>query len=100
MMFPLVLIFVLPMIAWMHFAQNPDGWPAIALSLFPPTAPMVMILRIAVRRAECAVENDWECCPFVRCVKRFPQAPFRIPCISGEAQKFSPNSPIFRPEKT
>jgi len=51
MMLPLMLIFVLPMVLWMHIAQNPDGWPAIALSLFPPTAPMVMIMRIAVRPA-------------------------------------------------
>ncbi len=48
MMFPVMLIYLLPMMAWMYFAQNPDGWPAIALSLFPPTAPMLMILRIAV----------------------------------------------------
>ena len=49
MMFPLMLVIVLPMAGWFWIVQNPDGWPAIALSLFPPTAPLVMILRIAVR---------------------------------------------------
>ena len=49
MMLPLMLVFLAPMMIWMQFAQNPDGWPAVALSVFPPTAPMVMMLRIAVR---------------------------------------------------
>ena len=33
---------------WMNIAQHPNGLFAVALSLFPPTAPTVMILRIAV----------------------------------------------------
>ncbi len=48
MMFPLMLVIVLPMVGWFWIAQNPDGLPAIYLSLFPLTAPMMMTLRIAV----------------------------------------------------
>jgi len=48
MMFPLILVIVLPMVGWLWIVQNPHGLPAMALSLFPPTAPFVMTLRIAV----------------------------------------------------
>jgi ABC-2 type transport system permease protein len=48
MMIPLMLVVALPMMGWMYIAQNPNGWPAISLSFFPPTAPMVMMLRLAV----------------------------------------------------
>ena len=48
LMFPLILVVVVPMAAWMHIARNPQGALAISLSLLPLTAPMVMVLRIAV----------------------------------------------------
>jgi ABC-2 type transport system permease protein len=47
-MMPLTLVLVLPLMFWMPVAQHPDGALAVALSIFPPTAPTVMILRIAV----------------------------------------------------
>jgi len=47
MLLPVMLVFILPMMGWMQIAQHPNGWLAIALSLFPPTAPMVMVLRTA-----------------------------------------------------
>jgi ABC-2 type transport system permease protein len=47
MMLPVLLIFMLPMMAWMAILQHPGSWPVVALSVFPPTAPMVMVLRMA-----------------------------------------------------
>jgi ABC-2 type transport system permease protein len=47
-MFPLSLVLIGPFMFWMNIAQHPNGLFAVALSLFPPTAPTVMILRIAV----------------------------------------------------
>ncbi len=47
-MFPLTLVLIAPFMFWMSIAQHPNGLFAVALSLFPPTAPTVMILRIAV----------------------------------------------------
>ena len=47
-MFPLSLILVGPFMFWMTIVQHPNGLFAVALSLFPPTAPTVMILRIAI----------------------------------------------------
>ena len=47
-MMPLSLLLVLPFMFWMRIVQHPDGAFAVALSIFPPTAPTVMILRIAI----------------------------------------------------
>jgi ABC-2 type transport system permease protein len=47
-MMPLSFLLVLPLMFWMTIAQHPYGLLAVALSLFPLTAPTVMILRIAV----------------------------------------------------
>lgn len=48
-LFPLMLIFALPVVIWMPIGNHPDAWWAVAMSLFPPTAPMVMILRVGVQ---------------------------------------------------
>jgi ABC-2 type transport system permease protein len=47
-MMPLTLAMILPLMLAMNVAQHPDGFWAVALSIFPPTAPMFMILRIVV----------------------------------------------------
>lgn len=47
-MMPLSLILVLPIMFWMNIAQHPNSLFAVALSIFPATAPTVMIVRIAV----------------------------------------------------
>jgi len=47
-MLPVSLLFLAPVIAWWHLASNPDGPAAVLLSLFPPTAPMAMVLRVSV----------------------------------------------------
>ncbi len=47
-MMPLSLLLVLPMMFWMPIVQHPNDLLAVALSIFPLTAPTVMILRIAV----------------------------------------------------
>ena len=48
-MFPFVMLWVLPMIAWQYVAQHPDGTLAVVLSFIPPITPLIMILRIAAR---------------------------------------------------
>jgi ABC-2 type transport system permease protein len=47
-MMPLSLLLILPMMFWMPIVQHPNDLFAVALSIFPLTAPTVMILRIAV----------------------------------------------------
>ncbi len=44
---PVILILVLPMIAWFKLVQSPDGVFARVLSLVPPVSPLVMPLRIS-----------------------------------------------------
>lgn len=47
LMTPLMILVIIPMMAWFYIAQYPDGAVAVVLSFIPLTAPMVMILRIA-----------------------------------------------------
>ncbi len=47
LMMPIMLIFILPLLAWMKLVQEPDGTLARVLSFVPPITPMVMILRIS-----------------------------------------------------
>ncbi len=47
LMMPIILIMVLPMIAWFKLVQSPDGVFARVLSLVPPISPLVMPLRIS-----------------------------------------------------
>jgi len=48
LMGPLMILLILPMVAWFYIAQHPDGPLAVILSFIPPVTPMVMILRISV----------------------------------------------------
>ncbi|HUS73538.1 MAG TPA: ABC transporter permease [Sedimentisphaerales bacterium] len=47
LMMPVMLIFIIPMIAWIKLVQSPDGTLARVLSFVPPVTPMVMILRLS-----------------------------------------------------
>ena len=47
LMMPIILVMVLPMIAWFKLVQSPDGIFARVLSLVPPVSPLVMPLRIS-----------------------------------------------------
>lgn len=44
---PIILLCVVPLIAWMNIIRDPNGTLARVLSFFPPTTPMVMILRLS-----------------------------------------------------
>ncbi|MBN2294606.1 MAG: ABC transporter permease [Pirellulales bacterium] len=48
-MTPVMLIIVMPMVGWMYFSQNPNGFWSVVCSFIPPLTPMVMILRLAAR---------------------------------------------------
>jgi len=50
LMMPISIIFILPMVAWFHLAQQPDGPLARVLSFVPPLTPIVMTLRLAASR--------------------------------------------------
>jgi ABC-2 type transport system permease protein len=47
LMMPVILVMILPMIAWFKLVQSPDGVFARVLSLVPPVSPLVMPLRIS-----------------------------------------------------
>ncbi len=44
---PVMILCVVPIIAWQNIIQDPNGTLARALSFFPLTTPMVMILRLS-----------------------------------------------------
>lgn len=47
MMIPIWLMLVLPLMTWLILVRKPDGTLALAMSLFPPTTPAVMVLRLS-----------------------------------------------------
>ncbi|MGA2323385.1 MAG: ABC transporter permease [Sedimentisphaerales bacterium] len=47
LMMPVILVMIIPMIAWFKLVQSPDGIFARVLSLVPPVSPLVMPLRIS-----------------------------------------------------
>ena len=47
LMTPVILLCVMPIIAWQNIIQHPNGTLAHVLSFLPPTASMVMVLRIS-----------------------------------------------------
>lgn len=47
LMTPVILLCIVPIIAWQNIIQHPDGTLARVLSFLPPTASMVMILRLS-----------------------------------------------------
>lgn len=48
LMMPVSMIMVVPMMAWVKLAQDPNGTLARVLSFVPPLTPMVMVLRKTV----------------------------------------------------
>ena len=46
LMMPVMLILIIPMIAWYKLVQSPNGTMARVFSFIPPMTPMVMILRL------------------------------------------------------
>ncbi|MFB0524272.1 MAG: ABC transporter permease [Phycisphaerae bacterium] len=46
LMMPIMLVFIIPLLAWFKLVQSPDGMLARVLSFLPPLTPMVMILRL------------------------------------------------------
>ena len=47
LMTPVMLVCILPLLAWQNIIRDPTGTLAQGLSFFPPTTPMVMILRLS-----------------------------------------------------
>ena len=47
LMMPVMLVFIIPVIAWPRLAQEPNGELARVLSYVPPATPMVMVLRLS-----------------------------------------------------
>jgi ABC-type Na+ efflux pump permease subunit len=48
MMFPAMLLIMIPLFTWMPVLQSPSSTFARMVSLFPPATPMLMLLRIAI----------------------------------------------------
>ncbi|MCX5637890.1 MAG: ABC transporter permease, partial [Planctomycetota bacterium] len=46
-MMPIMMVFILPLLAWFKLVQDPGGTLARVLSFVPPLTPMVMILRLS-----------------------------------------------------
>ena len=44
---PIMLVCIMPLLAWQNIVQDSNGTLARGLSFFPPTTPMVMILRLS-----------------------------------------------------
>lgn len=47
MLLPVWLLMCLPMFAWLPLVREPNGPLAVGMSFFPPSAPLVMVLRLA-----------------------------------------------------
>ena len=47
LMTPVTLVFIVPLLAWFNMVRDPQGALARALSFFPLTAPLVMVLRLS-----------------------------------------------------
>jgi len=47
LMMPIMLVFIIPLLAWPRLAQEPNGELARILSYVPPATPMVMVLRLS-----------------------------------------------------
>jgi ABC-type Na+ efflux pump permease subunit len=48
MMTPVMLLMMAPMFVWFNVVQEPNSTIALAMSLFPPATPMLMVVRQAV----------------------------------------------------
>ncbi|MBN1765900.1 MAG: ABC transporter permease [Sedimentisphaerales bacterium] len=58
LMFPVTMMFILPLVSWVNMVQNPDGIYARVLSFIPPLTPMVMVLRLSASSTVAL----WEIC--------------------------------------
>jgi ABC-2 type transport system permease protein len=47
MLLPIWLLMCIPMFTWLQLVREPNGVLATGLSFFPPSAPLVMVLRLA-----------------------------------------------------
>jgi ABC-2 type transport system permease protein len=47
MLLPVWLLMCIPMFVWLQIVREPNGTLAMWLSMFPPSAPLVMVLRLA-----------------------------------------------------
>ncbi|MEZ6063420.1 MAG: ABC transporter permease [Planctomycetaceae bacterium] len=47
LLMPVWMMLVLPMMVWFNVVREPNGTLALALSFFPPSTPMMMVLRLA-----------------------------------------------------
>lgn len=47
MLLPVWLLMCVPMFVWLQLVREPNGPLAVGLSFFPPSAPLVMVLRLA-----------------------------------------------------
>ncbi|MFC1634831.1 ABC transporter permease [Planctomycetota bacterium] len=47
LMTPVMLVCIVPLLAWQNIIRDPNGMLARGLSFFPPTTPMVMIVRLS-----------------------------------------------------
>jgi ABC-2 type transport system permease protein len=47
MLLPVWLLMCIPMFTWVQLVREPNGPLAVGLSLFPPSAPLVMVVRLA-----------------------------------------------------
>ena len=47
LMMPVMLVFIIPLMAWFKIVQSPNGTLAKVLSFVPPVTPMVMVLRLS-----------------------------------------------------
>jgi ABC-2 type transport system permease protein len=48
MMTPVMLLLVAPMFVWLNIVREPNSTMALAMSLFPPATPMLMVIRQSV----------------------------------------------------
>jgi ABC-type Na+ efflux pump permease subunit len=51
LMMPVMLLSMFPALVWVPVMQNPSSGLSVALSLFPPASPFLMLMRIAMRPA-------------------------------------------------
>jgi ABC-2 type transport system permease protein len=48
LMTPAMILVLIPMFFWLVVLKSPDGPMSVALSLFPPATPMLMMMRVAI----------------------------------------------------
>jgi ABC-type Na+ efflux pump permease subunit len=79
MMMPAMLLVMIPFFCYMPILQSPNSTFAIAISLFPPATPMLMLLRLAIQPGPAA----WEIAAALVLTSLFT-----VGCIWGAARIF------------